>query len=105
MGYELCVMVIDCDKAKDYLWKIKKLRSNTNSHQYHGNLIASSKLVQEIDKRWNCLDGEDLSISEIYQLHLQICLLNLGSLNGTKARELHQEPILLIYITLIKIRL
>ena len=68
-GYELCVMVIDCDKAKDYLWKIKKLRSNANSHQYHRNLIASSKLVQEIDKRWNCLDGEDLSISEIYQLH------------------------------------
>ena len=68
-GYELCVMVIDCDKAKDHLWKIKKLKSNAKSHQYHRNLISNSELVHEIDKRWNCLDGENLDIAEMYQIH------------------------------------
>jgi len=69
-GYEFCVMVIDCKKAKEYIWDIKKLKRNSSSHSFHRNNIANSNdLVHTIDSRWNCLDGESLSISEIYQLH------------------------------------
>lgn len=68
-GYELCVMVIDCDKAKDHLWKIHKLKSEVDSHQYHRRLLSNEKFVATIDSKWNCLDGEDMNINEIYQLH------------------------------------
>ena len=68
-GYELCVMVIDCERAKNYLWDIKKLKSNLDSHNFHRNMISESELVHEIDSRWNCLDGEDRHLDDIYQLH------------------------------------
>jgi len=68
-GFELCVMVIDCDRAKDHIWKANKLKSKANSHQFHRDYISSSNLVHEVDKRWNCLDGEDMPIEEMYQLH------------------------------------
>lgn len=69
-GYEFCVMVIDCKIAQDYVWDIKKLKKDPSSHSFHRNKIAeSSNLVEPIDPRWNCLDGESRHISDIYQLH------------------------------------
>jgi lipopolysaccharide biosynthesis glycosyltransferase len=69
-GYEFCVMVIDCAKAKEHIWDIEKLKNNEQSHSFHRKKFAESNdLIQPIDKRWNCLDGEDLQLSEIYQLH------------------------------------
>lgn len=68
-GFELCVMVIDCEKAKDHIWKIHKLRSDISSHIYHRDLLSNSKFIHEIDKRWNSLDGEDMKIDDIFQLH------------------------------------
>jgi hypothetical protein len=41
-GYEFCVMVIDCKKAKEYIWDIKKLKRNSSSHSFHRNNIANS---------------------------------------------------------------
>lgn len=69
-GYEFCVMVIDCAKAKEHIWDIEKLKNNAQSHSFHRKKFSESNdLIQPIDKRWNCLDGEDLKLSEIYQLH------------------------------------
>jgi lipopolysaccharide biosynthesis glycosyltransferase len=68
-GFEFCVMVIDCKAARDYLWKIGKLKRKKDSHKHHRDLLISSDLVTPIDPKWNCLDGEDLEISNIYQLH------------------------------------
>lgn len=69
-GHELCVMLIDCQLAKKYIWDIEKLKRRKDSHSFHRNLIASNPmLIQEIDSRWNCLDGEDRKIEDIYQLH------------------------------------
>ena len=30
---------------------------------------GNDDLVKELDPRWNCLDGEDCDLGEIYQLH------------------------------------
>mgnify|MGYP001084895646 CR=1 FL=1 len=69
-GYEFCVMVIDCAKAKEHIWDIEKLKNNEQSHSFHRKKFSeSNELIQPIDKRWNCLDGEDLQLTEIYQLH------------------------------------
>ena len=68
-GYELCVMLIDCEKAKEYIWSIDKLKSRRDSHKYHRDKISSSELIADIDQRWNCLDGEGYDIQDIKQLH------------------------------------
>ena len=33
------------------------------------NKFSGSDDVHDLDPRWNCLDGEDRDISDIYQLH------------------------------------
>lgn len=68
-GHELCVMVIDCHKAKEYVWKLKKLKKSIDSHKFHRDLISGSDLVTAIDPKWNVLDGENYGIEEMYQLH------------------------------------
>lgn len=68
-GFELCVMVIDCEIAGEYIWDLDKLKKNADSHKHHRDLISNSNLVAEIDPRWNCLDGENRNIEEIFQLH------------------------------------
>jgi len=68
-GHELCVMVIDCEKAKKYIWEIKKLKRKIDSHKYHRDLLSSGNLITSLDSRWNCLDGEDLELDKIFQLH------------------------------------
>ena len=68
-GYELCVMLIDCERAKEYIWSIDKLKSRRDSHKYHRDKISSSELIADIDQRWNCLDGEGYDIQDIKQLH------------------------------------
>lgn len=69
-GYELCVMVIDCEKAKKYIWDIERLKNNPNSHEWHRNRISGfSRLITPLNPLWNCLDGEKVDINDIYQLH------------------------------------
>lgn len=68
-GHELCVMLIDCEKAGDYIWDLRKLKKDKSSHAHHRHFVSESELVHEIDPRWNCLDGENLPLEKIYQLH------------------------------------
>jgi hypothetical protein len=69
-GHELCVMLIDCEKAKDLIWGLKKLKKRSDSHSYHRDLISKNPdLIKTIDPRWNCMDGEDRPLSDIYQAH------------------------------------
>ena len=74
-GFQPCVMLIDCEKAKDFLDPISALKINANAHNacmksYVKNpLFRESSYFTEIDPRWNCLDGENLYINEIFQLH------------------------------------
>ena len=69
-GHEFCVMVIDCKKMKDFLVPVDRQKVNEFYHhrmidQFSGN----DELVKELDPRWNCLDGEDRSVDDMYQLH------------------------------------
>lgn len=68
-GYEFCVMVIDCKIAKEHIWDIKKLKKKVMAHKIHRTSLSESNLVTAIDPRWNCLDGEENDLNDIYQLH------------------------------------
>ena len=69
-SHEVCVMLIDCEKAKEHLWPLEKLKKRRDNHKYFRTKIAqSNELVHEIDPRWNCFDGEGRQVEDIYQLH------------------------------------
>ena len=69
-GHEFCVMVIDCKKIQQHLIPVSRQKNN---EEYHHRMIynfsGNDDLVQELDPRWNCLDGEDLKIEDMYQIH------------------------------------
>ena len=68
--YEPCVMIIDCEKAGEIIWDIKKLQRKKNSHEKMKQLILSShSYCKAIDPLWNCFDGEDSPLIKIKQLH------------------------------------
>ena len=69
-GHEFCVTVIDCAAFKEYAIPVERVKKMSETHQrmirkFSGN----DDLVKELDPRWNCLDGEDYDLGEIYQLH------------------------------------
>ena len=70
-GHEFCVTLIDCDKVKN-LQPVSVKRQKTLD-TYHQRCIRSysgnDDVVAELDSRWNCLDGEDRKIEDIWQLH------------------------------------
>ena len=69
-GHEFCVMVFDCERIQDMLIPITRQK---NIPEYHHRMIhkfsGNSDLVEDLDPRWNCLDGEDRKIDDIWQLH------------------------------------
>ena len=69
-GHEFCVMVIDNAAMKQHL--IPSARQAMNEH-YHHRMISlfsgNDELVEDLDPRWNCLDGEDRELDDIWQLH------------------------------------
>jgi lipopolysaccharide biosynthesis glycosyltransferase len=69
-GHEFCVTVIDCAAFREYAIPVQRAKKMSETHQrmirkFSGN----DDLVKELDPRWNCLDGEDYDLNEIYQLH------------------------------------
>lgn len=69
-GHEFCVMVIDCERAKDFLIPVERQRTLVDyHHRCIGAFSGNDDLVQELDPRWNCLDGEGLAPEEIWHLH------------------------------------
>lgn len=74
-GFQPCLMLIDCSKAKDILAPKETLMADQNMHSFYMNTLVKkpflrkSKYFHEIDPRWNCLDGEDLRLDDIFQLH------------------------------------
>lgn len=69
-GHEFCVMVIDCEAAQDYLMPVSRQKNIPETHvRYINSFSGNDDLVQEIDPRWNCHDGDGLSIDNIWHLH------------------------------------
>lgn len=66
----MCVTLWDCAKAQKVLPNIKKIKAKAKSH---GRLIGMVKenpeLVTPFNANYNCLDGEDLPVSEMKILH------------------------------------
>lgn len=66
----LCVALWDCSEARRVLPNIKSLKADPNAHNNLMQLIEKNpKLVTPFNDNYNCLDGEDLPISEIKILH------------------------------------
>lgn len=63
----LCVMVIDCEAIQPLLQPVSVIKNFSN----YGNSIYWDivKKGRHFDTRWNCLDGEDRAISDIWHLH------------------------------------
>lgn len=63
----LCVMVIDCAAMGPLLQPVSFIKNTSN----YGNSIYWDivKKSHHFDTRWNCLDGEDRPISDIWHLH------------------------------------
>ena len=67
--YRLCVMLMDCEKLKDILPPVKKQQRLKHGHREISNTLLKLDCIQTLDSRWNCLDGADLAIDEIWHLH------------------------------------
>ena len=69
-GHEFCVTLIDCEAFEPYAIPVSRHRNISEVHQRNINRFSGNdELVKELDPRWNCLDGEEYDLSEIYQLH------------------------------------
>ena len=69
-GHEFCVMIFDCVKSQKVLPPVVWQKCNANSHQsaiftFSGN----QQHVHDMDPRWNCLDGEQFPVEDIWHLH------------------------------------
>jgi lipopolysaccharide biosynthesis glycosyltransferase len=68
-NYRFCVMLMDCEKLKTVLPPARKLQRLKQGHRQITDMLLNSNYIQTLDPRWNCLDGEDLAIHEIWHLH------------------------------------
>lgn len=69
-GHEFCVMVFDCEAFKQHSIPIRRMKQIPESHHRMINKFSGSdELVHDLDPRWNCLDGEDYSVDNIWHLH------------------------------------
>lgn len=69
-GHEFCVMVIDCAAIAPYLLPLNRMKI---IEEYHRRMISffsgNDDLVHDLDPRWNCLDGDNLTIDNMWTLH------------------------------------
>ena len=69
-GHEFCVMVIDCERFKEYAIPQSRVKNISETHQRFIQMFSGNDdLVEAIDEKWNCLDGEDYELDDINQLH------------------------------------
>lgn len=70
-GHEFCVMVMDCEKMQEHLTPVSRMKNIPEMHvRFIHKFSGNSDLVQDLDPRWNCQDGDDgEKIGEFWQLH------------------------------------
>lgn len=69
-GHEFCVMVMDCERMRDYMIPVtRQKRIPESHHRMIAKFSGNERLVKDLDPRWNCLDGEDRALDDIWQLH------------------------------------
>jgi hypothetical protein len=60
--HETSVMVMDCEKLKNILPSLQELKAGIKP-------IITKDSIGHLDPRWNCLDGEDYEVTDIWHLH------------------------------------
>jgi hypothetical protein len=68
-GHEFCVVVFNCEAFEDYSMPVSRMKNIAESHHRMISKFSGSDLVHDLNPRWNCLDGEDYDIDDIWQLH------------------------------------
>jgi len=63
----LCVMVLDCEKMEPLVAPVSIIKKRTKYG--NENYLRFLRNRCDMDKRWNCLDGEGRSIEDIWHLH------------------------------------
>ena len=64
----LCVAVWDCEAAREVLPPLGHIRGDPDSHAYLSETLGPG-YVAKLDPLWNCLDGEDVPLTDIKALH------------------------------------
>lgn len=62
-----CVMLMDCEKLYGKIPSVQELKNATYSSDFIRNIIEYDSTT--FDPRWNCLDGENRRVSDIWHLH------------------------------------
>lgn len=69
-GHEFCVMVIDCAMIASHLIPLSRMKSiEEHHHRMIHKFSGNDDLVCDLDPRWNCLDGEDRAVNDMWILH------------------------------------
>ena len=59
-GWRFCVMKMRCDRIKDHMIPIDRLKSNPAAFERMKNFFATRlDLRQDFEGNWNCIDGEN----------------------------------------------
>ena len=58
-GHEFCVIVFDCKAFEEYSIPVSRMKNIPESHHRMISKFSGTDLVQDLDPRWNCLDGEE----------------------------------------------
>jgi RNAse (barnase) inhibitor barstar len=68
-GHEFCVMVFDCAQFKETIPVARQRTLPDFHHRMIQKFSGNQQLVQDLDPRWNCLDGDGRQLDDIWQLH------------------------------------
>jgi hypothetical protein len=68
-GKEFCVILFDCNKFKGSFGSSWEWKTYAPAHHDFMQIFIEKNLVAPLDPRWNCHDGDDLSIDNIWHLH------------------------------------
>lgn len=69
-GHEFCVMLFDCKAFEQHAIPVSRMKSIPESHhRMIGKFAGNEQLVHDLDPRWNCLDGENYAVDDIWHLH------------------------------------
>jgi lipopolysaccharide biosynthesis glycosyltransferase len=68
-GHEFCVIVMDCERLGDLLMPVARMKPNRDIHHRYIGMFSGSDQVFDLDPRWNCHDGDNLALDDIWHLH------------------------------------
>ena len=68
-GKEFCVILFDNAKFKHKIAPAIEWKHVDFAHQHYMQNFIRTNVVGDLDPRWNCHDGDDLDIDDIWQLH------------------------------------